>query len=388
MRKSALYSFGLVVLALAALGLIVLCSASQANGIRLYRDAYHFVKYQAVFLGVGAALATVVALVDYRLWRNHPALTVTMVIAVLALLVLALPPFGHKVNGSYRWIRLGPVNIQPSEFAKIAMVIAMAVWMDLQKWRVELFVRGAVIPAALIGILAFPILREPDFGSVMVVGCAGFLVMFIAGTRFLHLLPFFLLGLGGLVAKVAANANRMARIAAFLGIKIEVGAGATIVDAAADRAAYQARMALVAIKNGGLWGVGLGQSMQKQYYLPEAHTDFIFAIGAEELGLGFSAFTVILFLLFLVFAVAIARKASDRFGRYLVIGMTFLVFFQAMFNLGVVCEALPTKGMALPFFSYGGTNMLSAFFAVGTILSVGIHSYRDQKRVIKRNVFV
>ena len=155
-----------------------------------------------------------------------------------------------------------------------------------------------------------------------------------------------------------------------------------------DPAAYQAHMALVAIKNGGLWGVGLGESMQKQYYLPECHTDFIFAVGAEELGLFFSIAVIVLFLAFFCISVYIARNASDRFGRFLVIGMAFIIFFQAMFNLGVVCEALPTKGMALPFFSYGGTNLLSAFFAVGTILSVGIHSYRDKKRVLARSVLM
>ena len=153
-----------------------------------------------------------------------------------------------------------------------------------------------------------------------------------------------------------------------------------------DAAAYQAHMALVAIKNGGILGVGLGKSMQKQYYLPECHTDFIFAVGAEELGLFFSIAVVVLFLVFFCISVYIARNASDRFGRFLVIGMAFIVFFQAVFNLGVVCEALPTKGMALPFFSYGGTNLLSAFFAVGTILSVGIHSYRDKKRILARSV--
>ena len=192
------------------------------------------------------------------------------------------------------------------------------------------------------------------------------------------MLPFAAFGGAALAYKVFTNANRMARIAAFFGIKLDVGA--EVVDKAAERAAYQAHQALVAIGNGGLWGVGLNQSMQKHYYLPEAHTDFIFAIGAEELGLMFSVGTLLLFIAFFALSVYVARNAADRLGRYLVIGMSFIIFFQAMFNIGVVCEALPTKGMALPFFSYGGTNMMSAFFAVGTILSVGIHSYRDRKR--------
>jgi cell division protein FtsW (lipid II flippase) len=128
--------------------------------------------------------------------------------------------------------------------------------------------------------------------------------------------------------------------------------------------------------------------MQKHYYLPEAHTDFIFAIGAEELGLGFSLVALFLFFSFFALSIYIARTATDRLGRFLVIGMTFIIFFQAMFNIGVVCEALPTKGMALPFFSYGGTNMVSTFFAVGTILSVGIRSLNDSRRTLARRVIM
>ena len=376
MRKSALFLFGLVVTVIVALGLIILSSASEANGIRLHNDAYFFMKRQFAYLGVGVLLAVCVAAVDYRKWRDHEVLAWLFYVVVIGLL-LAVFEF-KAINGSHRWISLGPIRLQPSEFAKLATVILLSVWMDKAGWRVELFMRGAFWPAAFIGIIALPILVEPDFGSVMVVGAVGFTVMLVAGTRILHMVPFALAGAAVVAVKVITNANRMARLAAFFGFKLDVGA--EVVDAAAERAAYQAHQALVAIGNGGIWGVGLNQSMQKHYYLPEAHTDFIFAIGAEEWGLFFSAGVMLLFALFFVLAVYIATKASDRFGRFLVMGMTFIIFFQAMFNIGVVCEALPTKGMALPFFSYGGTNMMSAFFAVGTILSVGIHSYRDRKR--------
>ena len=376
MRKSALFLFGLVVTMIVALGLIILSSASEANGIRLHNDAYFFMKRQFAYLGVGVLLAVCVAAVDYRKWRDHEVLA-WLFYAVVFCLLLAVFEF-KAINGSHRWISLGPIRLQPSEFAKLATVILLSVWMDKSGWRVELFMRGAFWPAAFIGIIALPILVEPDFGSVMVVGAVGFTVMLVAGTRILHMVPFALAGVAVVAVKVITNANRMARLAAFFGVKLDVGA--EVVDAAAERAAYQAHQALVAIGNGGIWGVGLNQSMQKHYYLPEAHTDFIFAIGAEEWGLFFSAGVMLLFVLFFILAVYIATKASDRFGRFLVMGMTFIIFFQAMFNIGVVCEALPTKGMALPFFSYGGTNMMSAFFAVGTILSVGIHSYRDRKR--------
>ena len=364
MRKSALLAFGLVVATIVALGLVVLASASEANGVRIHADQYFFMKRQFAYLGCGVLLAVVVAWFDYRNWRNHQVLVWVFYGIVFLMLLAVFPPLGRKINGSYRWISLGFFNLQPSELAKLAVVVALSSWLDRSGWRVELFMRGAFWSAVLIGSLALPVMLEPDFGSTLVMGLAGLLVMLVAGVRLMHMLPFAAIGGAALAYKVATNANRMARIAAFFGIKMDVGA--EVVDAAAERAAYQAHQALVAIGNGGIWGVGLNQSMQKHYYLPEAHTDFIFAIGAEELGLFFSIGVLALFLAFFCLAIYIARKASDRFGRFLVMGMTFIIFFQSMFNIGVVCEALPTKGMALPFFSYGGTNMMSAFFAVGT----------------------
>jgi len=374
-RKSALLLFGLVVAALVALGLVVLSSASEANGVRLHNDPLYFMKRQFMYLAAGIVVAFGAAAVDYRKWREHWVLAALFYVAVIGLLCAV---FGFRaINGSHRWIAVGPVRLQPSELAKIATVLVIAVWMDKAGWRVELFRRGALWPAAIIGAIALPVLLEPDFGSVMVIGLAGFLVMFVSGTRILHMVPFIVCGGAVFAYKVLTNENRMRRLAAFGG---ERAAGATASLAEMDPAAYQAYMARVALQNGGIGGVGLGESMQKHFYLPEAHTDFIFAVGAEELGIFFSIAVIALFVAFFVLSVYIARKASDRFGRFLVVGMAFIIFFQAAFNLGVVCEALPTKGMALPFFSYGGTNLLSAFFAAGTILSVGIHSFRDRKR--------
>jgi cell division protein FtsW len=381
-RKAALFWFGLVVTALVALGLVVLSSASEANGIRLHGDAYYFMKRQGMYLVAGVLVAVGIASFDYHKWRDYQVLSWLFYFATIAALIAV---FGFKaVNGSHRWIALGPIRIQPGEIAKLVTVIVVAVWLDKAGWRVELFGRGAIWPGAIIGCVAGLVLLEPDFGSVMVIGAAGFLVMLVAGVRLPHMLPFVGLGVGVFAYKLVTNANRMARIAAFMGVKLDVGA--EVLDEATKRASYQAHQALVAIGNGGIKGVGLNQSMQKHYYLPEAHTDFIFAIGAEELGLAFSVVTLLLFVAFFALSVYIARKASDRFGRFLVVGMAFIIFFQAMFNIGVVCKALPTKGMALPFFSYGGTNLVCAFFAVGTILSVGIHSYRDRRVKFVRKV--
>lgn len=378
MRKSALYAFGLVVAVLVALGLVVLSSASEANGIRIYNDAYHFIKRQFIYLVGGVLLCVLVASIDYRIWRDVPFFSWLFYAVVFILLLAVFPPLGRAINGSYRWIALGPVNLQPSEFAKLAVVIMLAVWLDKVSWKIELIKYGLIGSAIIIGVLALPVMLEPDFGSTMVIGLSGMLVMFVAGVKILHLASIGLLGGAIFVYKVITNANRMARMAAFVGVKLDIGA--EVSSAAAERASYQSDQALVAIKNSNIWGVGLTQSMQKNLYLPENHTDFIFAIGAEELGIIFSLGVLLLYIAFFALALGVARSAADRFGKFLVYGMAFIVFFQAMFNIGVVCDAFPTKGMALPFFSYGGTNMMTSFFAVGTILSVGIHSRREKKR--------
>ena len=365
MRKTVLFWFGLVVTILVALGLVVLSSAGEVNAMRYHAgDAHFFIKRQFAYLAAGIVLATCMALFDYRRWRDNAWLAWLFYVGVLVLLLLVFR--SREINGSHRWLELGPVHLQPSEFAKLATVILLSVWLDRLGWKVELFMKGAFWPFVLIGGLAIPIMLEPDFGSVMVVGAVGCLIMFVAGARIPHMIPFVLGGGALLVFKIVTNSNRMARLF--------------------SKTQHQANMALAAIGNGGLWGVGLGESMQKQRYLPEAHTDFVFAIGAEELGIVFSVCVMLLFIAFFVLSIYIARKSCDRFGRFLVVGMAFIVFFQAMFNLGVVCKALPTKGMALPFFSYGGTNMLSSFFAVGTILSVGINTCRDAKRALARKV--
>lgn len=374
MRKSALLAFGLVVTMIVALGLVVLSTASEANAVRLHHgDAFFFMKRQFAYCAVGVLLAFGVAKMDYHIWRDRPMLTWIMAGVVFVLLIAVFPPFGRMINGSYRWINLGPLNLQPSEFAKLATVLLLSVSLDRIGWRVELFKSGVLVPGILLAVMALPVMLEPDFGSTMVIGLVGILLMVISGVRVIHMIPLALVGGVAFAYRVVTNANRLARLVSFFGIKMEAGAEA--LSKASQSAEYQVNQALVAIGRGGVWGVGLDESMQKHAYLPEAHTDFIFAIGAEEMGILFSIAVLLLFLAFFGLAVYIAHKASDRFGRFLVMGMAFIIFFQAMFNIGVVCKALPTKGMALPFFSYGGTNMLSAFFAVGMILSVGLHAY-------------
>lgn len=368
---------GITVLMLLAVGFTLLASAGEAMGMRLHNSATYFVTHQAMWLGVATVFMVAAAFFDYHVWRRHSALTIAVycAIAVLMVLVLAAP----AVKGSHRWLHLfGPVRLQPSELAKIFVVIASAVFLDWAGWRIEKFWKGAVPAVLIVGALMGLAVVEPDFGATMVIGLAGGVLCFIGGMKLLHAGFLGGAGLTAVCTLLVFNKNRMSRIAAWLpdwlSSMLGVQPDALLADGkstAIDSAAHQLNQALVAISRGGVSGVGFTQSMQKQYYLPEAHTDFIFAIGAEELGYFFSLGLLVLFTMFFICGIRIAMRAPDRLGRLMAFGMTFLVFFQVLFNVGVVTGCLPTKGLALPFISYGGTNLMTAMLAVGVLFNVG-----------------
>ncbi|HPO38319.1 MAG TPA: putative lipid II flippase FtsW [Kiritimatiellia bacterium] len=362
MRKT-LTTLALTVVALLGLGIVLLATASAVRAQGLYADPHFFVRRQLMWLGVSFVVVFAATRFDYHWWKETPALSVGFYLMVVtALLLVFVPVIGSKVKGSYRWLNLGPLRMQPSEFAKVLTVVAMSVWMDRIGRCVRQFWKGAVFPAFGLVVIAGLLVMEPDFGATMVVCVAGGALMFVAGTRIIYLLFFGVAGVSVVGAFVLANANRMERITAWLHGE-ESGSSA----------AYQLKQALLAFENGGPWGVGFNQSIQKYNYLPEAHTDFIYAIGGEEFGFIFSISVIAAYVVILVCGMLISLRAPDRLGRFLAFGMTLLLVFQAAFNIGVVTGCLPTKGLALPFMSYGGTNLVTAMLAIGTLMNIGRH---------------
>lgn len=354
----------------------MLSSAGSPVGYRKYHDFYYFLKQQGRWLALAMPLFLAAVFFDYRKWREHRWLTVLMYVSV----VLALTAvFGFRpINGSRRWLMLGPIHIQPSEFAKIAVVITMSVFLDRAGWRIELFWKGALRALAIVALPMLLAVFEPDFGSTMVIALSGGVLMFMAGMRWRHMI---LLGVVGTVlvgSLLLSNGNRMRRISAWMPETAKVHLSAwcpwlgdlTVSTEDAREANHQLDQALIAIRNGGETGLGYCNSRQKERYLPENHTDFIFAIGAEEWGVVFSLLMLSLFVTVFVCGMIIAAKSCDRLGRLMAFGMTFLIFFQAMFNMGVVTGLLPTKGLALPFISYGGTNLMTALIAVGVLINI------------------
>lgn len=401
--KKTLAWFSMTVVLLLGLGIVLLATASTVRAqIEYHGDPLGYFKRQLMWLVIAFVAGLAATKFDYHRWQKFPYMTIAFYTGVFLLLTAVIcPGIRREINGSYRWLILGPLRLQPSELGKLATVIVMSVWMDRIGWRVEQFKKGALIPAiGLAGYLGL-VLAETDFGATVVMAVVGGALMFVAGVRWRYLIGMGLCGILGLGAMVVRNANRMARIKGWFGHMFpdvewfQAPAGASIdpavVEHAAQKAkaaAYQLDQALIAFKNSGFWGVGLNQSVQKFEYLPESHTDFIFAIGGEEMGLIFSVGVVLLFLSLLICGMVISFKAPDRLGRLMAFGMTLLLIFQVVFNIGVVTGVFPTKGIALPFMSYGGSNMLTALIAVGILFNIGIQcetaSGKMAKNVVSR----
>ena len=356
MRKTASLLIG-VVLILATVGIIMLTSTSAVEAATRYHDQYYFVKRQLAALVLGLVALGFGYIIPYTVWQRLA--WPIAVVAFLALVATLIPGIGMEVKGSRRWINAHVTTIQPSELGKFAIIILLAMWMARKRHEAHEFWKGLVQPGLLLAALVLPVAAEPDFGTTILCGVAGLSILFLGGTR----LSYLIVGAAGAVVALALvimeNKNRMGRILAFLDP-----------ESYAQKEAYQLIQAKYAFVVGGASGVGLGESLQKQFYLPEAHTDFIFPIIGEELGLVASLAISALFIIFCVCGLRITKEAPDDFGRYVAFGITVLLTVQAAFNIAVVTGCLPTKGLPLPFISYGGTSLAVSLGMVGVLANV------------------
>lgn len=353
----------LMAIILLAVGMVMLASTSSVRGQDRYDDPYHFLKRQLLWAAVSSAIGMAVLRFDYHRWQRL-ALPIS-VMAVLLLGLVFVPGVGARIGGSSRWLRLGPLSFQPSEFAKVASIIGLSAWMSRLGRRAGEFVKGLLLPVAGLGLILGLLLLEPDFGTTLLLGVVGLLIMFTGGTR-----PGFLaacagVGAVGFGAAVMQNPVRLGRIMAFLQPEKY------------PRVAYHLAQSEKAFTIGNLFGVGLGNSIQKQAYLPEAHTDFILAIIGEELGLIATMGVLLLFAGILLCGARISLRAPDPFGRLLGFGFTMLISLQAAINIGVVTGCLPTKGLPLPFISYGGSSMLASVAGVCVLCNIARHVEED-----------
>jgi cell division protein FtsW len=342
---------------LVAIGLVMVFSASSATAYNAYHDTAYFLKRQLVWLAIGGVFAYGAYRVDYtKLKRISPALiAVTVVLLVLTL----IPHVGLQTGGARRWLGITALSFQPSEIAKLTLVLFLAAKLSSIGHDVRSLVRGVVPSLLVAALLAVPILLEPDMGTASLVMFTAFGMLFCAGARFEHLALAMLALLPPVALAVGASAYKRARILAFLDPWKD-----------AQNTGFHIVQSLLALGSGGIFGLGLGASRQKFFYLPEAHTDFIFAVVGEELGLLGTMIVLSLFAAFAIRAFVLAQRTTDRFGFFLIVGCALLIVIQAFINIGVVTSSWPVTGVPLPFISFGGTSLIVSLIAVALIMNV------------------
>ena len=366
MSRGSAYVLVISVLLLTALGFVMLIStAPYSQEGRM--DAMTGVRRQGVWLVLGLAAAAFLSFTDYHTLRrwSGPIFWISAVLLVCCF----LPVVGVRVGGASRWILIPGIGFtgQPSELAKIATVVALAAWCARFRDQRTDFLRGFCYPLVMVALPVGLIAAEVDLGTASLIFLSCTCMLFIAGTRTVYVLLLVALGGGLLWGAIKLIPNRTARITAFLHLNDPETSrmNADIVDMN-----HQQKQALIALGNGGLTGQGIGESRQKQYYLPLPHTDSVFAIVGEELGLAGTSCVIILFLGAGLSGIIIALHAPDRFGKLLGFGLMCLILGQAAINIGVTSGCLPNKGMPLPFISYGGSNLFSCLVATGIVLNI------------------
>ena len=356
MQKHGIYILILTVAGLIALGLVMLFSTS-AFARDSHGDIYYFVKRQGMWLAVALVVAMVAACVDYHFWEK--TWWIWFAGAFFLLLLCFVPPIGQRINGSSRWLNIGIGALQPSELAKLAAIFFLAWWFSKFEDRATGLLMGFIAPMAAISLLLAPIACEVDLGNTALIGATALAMIFVAGAALRWLLLMVGGGLAGIFFLAMNISERHARLLAFM-----------------DPAKYrlteglQQWQALIAFGSGGMDGLGLGEGRQKMLYLPYAHTDFIFPMIGEELGLKMTLLTVAGYLLVCLFGLLVASNARDRFGGLLGTGAVMMICLQAAVNIGVTTSLLPNKGMPLPFISYGGSNMMVCLFMIGLLVNI------------------
>jgi cell division protein FtsW len=347
----------IVILSLLSIGLIMVYSASAVWADFRFDDSFYFAKRQLLFAVVGLVAMFFIMNVDYWTWRNWSK--ILLIICFILLIAVLIPGIGNVRNGSRSWIGVGAFSIQPSEFMKLAMIMFLAKYLTTNQKRITQFTKGFVPSLALVFLAFGLIMLQPDLGTGTVMVGTCMIMIFVAGAKISHFIGLGLVGVAGFVGLILAAPYRMDRITSYLDPWSDpLGTG------------FQIIQSLYAIGPGGLFGLGLGQSRQKFFYLPEPQTDFIYAILAEELGFIGGAFVLLLFALLLWRGIRVALNAPDLYGSFLAVGIISMIAVQVMINIGVVTGLIPVTGITLPFFSYGGSSLTLMLMAVGILLNI------------------
>jgi len=346
------------VLFLVGIGIVMVYSASSALALKKYGTDFYFLKKQALFALIGLLVLVVCKHVPYKIYRHltYPLLLVS----ILFLVALQVSGLTHSAGGSARWLRFGGFTFQPSEFARFALIIYLAYSLSKKMADIKDFYIGFLPHVIVLGVFTLLIFIQPDFGSIVILGMITWIMMFIGGVRILHLATSLILLLPLAYVFLTRADYRVSRLVSFLNPwQYPTNEG------------YQIIHSFMAFGTGGIWGAGIGKGYQKLFYLPEPHTDFIFSVIGEELGLIGVLFILFLYFMILWRGIHIAKNAKDMFGTFMAIGFTAAITLQACINMCVTLGLLPTKGLTLPFLSYGGTSLLINMACVGILMNIG-----------------
>jgi cell division protein FtsW len=349
------------VLALLGIGVIMVYSTSSITALRSYHDEYFFLKKELLYASLGILFLLIFARIPYQHLGKRAYLTLGL--SFLGLLLVLVPGVGVCIGGAKRWIHCGPLSMQPAEFAKLGLIIYLSFFLYKKQENLKKFSTGLLPPLVITSIFSGLVLLQPDFGTTFLLVSLLFILLFVGGGRILHLaLVLIVFGCVGIFL-VVKSPYRLERVLSFLDPwKDPMGTG------------FQIIQSFIAFGTGGIFGQGLGNGKQKLFYLPEAHTDFIFSVLGEELGLIGVLIVISLFLIVIYCGIRIALRSRDYFGTYLAVGIISLVGLQAIVNMGVVMGLLPTKGTTLPFISYGGTSLMISLVGVGILLNISSQS--------------
>ena len=339
------------------IGIVMIYSSSSIYAWERYQDSFYFLKRHLYFLTIGLVFTFLCMLIDYRLLRKYARMLLW--IAFFLLVLVLIPGMGREISGARRWFRFKFISFQPSEFANLALIIYIADFISRKGDKIKSLLEGFIPPICALGAICMLILLQPDLGTTIALGSVVLIMLFVAGVRSKYILNLMLCSLPAIYLLVFSVPYRRARILAFLNPWLDPkGSG------------FQIIQSQIAIGSGGLFGVGLGHSKQKLFYLPAAHTDFIFSIIGEELGLLGTLGIAVLFMIFIQQGLKIIKNAQDKFGYFLALGLVLMISLKAIINIGVSCGVFPTKGLPLPFISYGGSSLIFDMVALGILINI------------------
>jgi cell division protein FtsW len=355
----------LVTLILVTVGTAMIYSSSSIIALEKFKDSQYFLKKQILFVFLGLVLMVLMTKIPYTQLKKvaYPG----MLLSLILLVILLIPSIGIKRGGAMRWLNVGGISFQVTEMVKIAMVVFLAHLLARKASQLKNFSKGILFPLIIISLVILLVLLEPDFGTAVIIATILFLMLSIAGSRIKHLLLLMTAFIPVVILLILHKGYRLTRLTAFLDPWKD-----------ASNTGFQIIQSLLSFGSGGTFGVGIGDGMQKLFYLPEPHTDFILSTIAEESGFIGVTIVIALFALFALRGFMIALKAPDLFGTLLAAGLTMVIALEAFINIAGVMGLIPLKGLVLPFLSYGGTAFIMSMTAVGILLNISAHAARTK----------